>query len=154
VVHVYGADTGQTLSGSSVTSNPVLTFSGSGGLFTATADPGTYAVTASAPGYLSGSLAANVEAGKTTVLNIGLQRNTASGPVGNIEIVSVKDQWGADLPVKREDNLAKDVNLYASQTEEPVCVTVRVTRDGQPVQNARVRVSALGLGQPLPNGCT
>jgi len=149
VVHVYGADTGQTLSGSSVTSNPALTFSGSGGLFTATAAPGTYAVTASAPGYLSGSLAANVEAGKTTVLNIGLQRNTASGPVGNIEIVSVKDQWGANLPVQREVNSAKDVNLYASQTEEPVCVTVRVTKNGQPVQNARVRVSALGLGQYL-----
>jgi uncharacterized repeat protein (TIGR01451 family) len=149
VVHVYGADTGQTLSGSSVVSNPALTFSGSGGLFTATADPGTYAVTASALGYLSGSRAANVEAGKTTVLNIGLQRNTASGPVGNIEIVSVKDQWGADLPVRQEVNPAKDVNLYASQTEEPVCVTVRVTRDGQPVQNARVRVSALGLGQYL-----
>ena len=147
VVHVYGADTGQTLSGSSVVSNPALTFSGSGGLFTATAAPDTYAVTASASGYLSGSLAANVEAGKTTVLNIGLQRNTASGPVGNIEIVSVKDQWGADLPVRQEVNPAKDVNLYASQTEEPVCVTVRVTRDGQPVQNARVRVSALGLGQ-------
>jgi uncharacterized repeat protein (TIGR01451 family) len=149
VVHVYGADTGQTLSGSSVTSSPALTFSGSGGLFTATAAPGTYAVTASAPGYLSGSLAANVEAGKTTVLNIGLQRNTASGPVGNIEIISVKDQWGADLPVRQEENPAKNVNLYASQTEEPVCVTVRVTKNGQPVQNARVRVSALGLGQYL-----
>jgi len=144
VVHVYGADTGQTLSGSSVTSSPALTFSGSGGLFTATAAPGTYAVTASASGYLSGSLAANVEAGKTTVLNIGLQRNTASGPVGNIEIVSVKDQWGADLPVQQEVNPAKDVNLYASQTEEPVCVTVRVTKNGQPVQNARVRVTVVG----------
>ena len=144
VVHVYGADTGQTLSGSSVVSNPALTFSGSGGLFTATAAPGTYAVTASAPGYLSGSRAANVEAGKTTVLNIGLQRNTASGPVGNIEIISVKDQWGADLPVRQEENPAKNVNLYASQTEEPVCVTVRVTKDGQPVQNARVRVTVVG----------
>ena len=156
VVHVYGADTGQTLSGSSVTSNPALTFSGSGGLFTATAAPGTYAVTASAPGYLSGRLAANVEAGKTTVLNIGLQRNTASGPVGNIEIVSVKDQWGADLPVERERNEAKDVNLYASQTEEPVCVTVRVTRNGQPVQNARVRVTAVGYYETavaLYKGC-
>jgi uncharacterized repeat protein (TIGR01451 family) len=151
VVHVYGADTGQTLSGSSVVSNPALTFSGSGGLFTATAAPGTYAVTASAPGYLSGSRAASVEAGKTTVLNIGLQKNTASGPVGNIEIVSVKDQWGADLPVKKEDNPAKDVNLYASQTEEPVCVTVRVTKDGQPVQNARVRVTATAVA--LYKGC-
>ncbi len=144
VVHVYGADTGQTLSGSNVTSSPALTFSGSGGLFTATAAPGTYAVTASAPGYLSGSRAANVEAGKTTVLNIGLQRNTASGPVGGIEIVSVKDQWGADLPVRQEENPAKNVNLYASQTEEPVCVTVRVTKNGQPVQNARVRVTVVG----------
>jgi uncharacterized repeat protein (TIGR01451 family) len=156
VVHVYGADTGQTLSGSSVVSNPVLTFSGSGGLFTATAAPGTYAVTASAPGYLSGSRAANVEAGKTTVLNIGLQRNTASGPVGNIEIISVKDQWGADLPVRQEENPAKNVNLYASQTEEPVCVTVRVTKDGQPVQNARVRVTAVGYYETavaLYKGC-
>jgi len=156
VVHVYGADTGQTLSGSSVASSPALTFSGSGGLFTATAAPGTYAVTASAPGYLSGSLAANVEAGKTTVLNIGLLRNTASGPVGGIEIVSVKDQWGADLPVEREKNDAKDVNLYASQTEEPVCVTVRVTKNGQPVQNARVRVTAVGYYETavaLYKGC-
>jgi uncharacterized repeat protein (TIGR01451 family) len=156
VVHVYGADTGQTLSGSSVVSNPALTFSGSGGLFTATAAPGTYAVTASAPGYLSGSRAANVEAGKTTVLNIGLQRNTASGPVGNIEIISVKDQWGADLPVQQEVNPAKDVNLYASQTEEPVCVTVRVTKNGQPVQNARVRVTAVGYYETavaLYKGC-
>ncbi len=145
VVHVYGADTGQTLSGASVQSNPSLNFSGSGGLFTATAAPGTYAVTASAPGYLSGSRAASVEAGKTTVLNIGLQRDTASGPVGSIEIISVKDLWGVDLPVKKEVNPAKDVNLYASQMEEPVCVTVRVTNNnGQPVQNARVRVSALG----------
>ena len=31
VVHVYGADTGQTLSGASVSSDPSLTFSGSGG---------------------------------------------------------------------------------------------------------------------------
>jgi uncharacterized repeat protein (TIGR01451 family) len=156
VVHVYGEDTGQTLSGSSVISNPALTFSGSGGLFTATAAPGTYNVTASAPGYLSGNLTANVEAGKTTVLNIGLKKNTASGPVGGIEIVSVKDQWGADLPVKQEDNPAKDVNLYASQTEEPVCVTVRVTKDGQPVQNARVRVTAVGYYETavaLYKGC-
>jgi uncharacterized repeat protein (TIGR01451 family) len=160
VVHVYGADTGQTLFGPDVVvvSNPTLTFSPSGGLFTATAAPGRYAVTASAPGYLSGSRAANVEAGKTTVLNIGLQsqRNAPSGPVGNVEIVSVKDQWGADLPVERERNEAKDVNLYASQTEEPVCVTVRVTRGGQPVQNARVRVTAVGYGETavaLYKGC-
>ena len=151
VVHVYGADTGQTLASSSVVSNPALSFSGSGGLFTATAAPGTYAVTGSAPGYLSGSLAAQVEAGRTTVLNLGLQRNTASGPVGNIEIVSVVDQWGAPLPKEREVNDAKEVDLYASQTEEPVCVTVRVTRDGQPVQNARVRVTPTGLGQFYPN---
>jgi len=156
VVHVYGADTGQTLSGASVSSDPSLTFSGSGGLFTATAAPGTYAVTASAPGYLSGSRAAQVEAGKTTVLNLGLQRNTASGPVGEIEIVSVTDQWGQPLPVQREENEAKDVNLYASQTEEPVCVTVRVTKDGQPVQNARVRVSAISYEEHaalLYKGC-
>jgi hypothetical protein len=151
VVHVYGADTGQTLAGSSVASNPALTFSGSGGLFTATAAPGTYAVTGSAPGYLSGSLAAQVEAGKTTVLNLGLQRNTASGPVGNIEIVSVVDQWGAPLPKQRERNDAKEVDLYASQTEEPVCVTVRVTNGGQPVPNARVRVTATGLATTFPH---
>ena len=156
VVHVYGADTGQTLASSSVVSNPALSFSGSGGLFTATAAPGTYAVTGSAPGYLSGSLAAQVEAGRTTVLNLGLQRNNASGPVGNIEIVSVVDQWGAPLPKEREENDAKEVDLYASQTEEPVCVTVRVTRDGQPVQNARVRVTAVGYNgeaAPLYKGC-
>lgn len=156
VVHVYGADTGQTLADASVSSNPSLTFSGSGGLFTATAAPGTYAVTASAAGYLSGSRAAQVEAGKTTVLNLGLQKNTASGPVGEIEIVSVTDQWGQPLPVQREENEAKDVNLYASQTEEPVCVTVRVTKDGQPVQNARVRVSAISYEEHaalLYKGC-
>lgn len=156
VVHVYGADTGQTLADASVSSNPSLTFSGSGGLFTATAAPGTYAVTASAAGYLSGSRAAQVEAGKTTVLNLGLQKNTASGPVGEIEIVSVTDQWGQPLPVQREENEAKDVNLYASQTEEPVCVTVRVTKDGQPVQNARVRVSAISYEEHaalLYEGC-
>ncbi|BDG29673.1 carboxypeptidase regulatory-like domain-containing protein [Thermus thermophilus] len=156
VVHVYGADTGQTLADASVSSNPSLTFSGSGGLFTATAAPGTYAVTASAAGYLSGSRAAQVEAGKTTVLNIGLKKNTASGPVGGIEIVSVTDQWGQPLPVQREENEAKDVNLYASQTEEPVCVTVRVTKDGQPVQNARVRVSAISYEEHaalLYKGC-
>ncbi len=109
-------------------------------------------MTASAPGYLSGSRAAQVEAGKTTVLNLGLQRNTASGPVGGIEIVSVKDQWGVDLPVQREVNPAKNVNLYASQAEEPVCVTVRVTKDGRPVQNARVRVTAVGYYEtPSPS---
>lgn len=146
VVHVYGEDTGQTLAGSSVASSPALTFSGSGGLFTATAAPGTYAVTASASGYLDGSRAVNVVAGQTSVLNIGLRRNTASGPVGEIQIVSVKDQWGVDLPVQPERNEAKAVNLYASQTEEPVCVTVRVTRNGQPVVGARVRVSAVSYG--------
>ncbi|SDF52081.1 conserved repeat domain-containing protein [Thermus arciformis] len=156
VVHVYGADTGQTLTGASVSSDPSLTFSGSGGLFTATAAPGTYAVTASAAGYLDGSRAAQVEAGKTTVLNLGLQKDTASGPVGAIEIVSVTDQWGQPLPVNREDNPAKDVNLYASQTEEPVCVTVRVTNGGQPVAGARVRVSAISYGEHaalLYKGC-
>lgn len=148
VVHVYAEDTGQTLASASVSASPALNFS-NGGLFTATASPGTYTVSASAPGYLSGSRAANVEAGKTTVLNIGLKKNTASGPVGEIQIVSVKDQWGVDLPVRQEVNPAKNVNLYASQTEEPVCVTVRVTKDGQPVQNARVRVSALGVGNVI-----
>ncbi|ULR40937.1 PEGA domain-containing protein [Thermus sp. NEB1569] len=142
VVHVYAEDTGQTLASASVSASPALNFS-NGGLFTATASPGTYTVSASAPGYLSGSRAANVEAGKTTVLNLGLRKNTASGPVGGIEILSVKDQWGVDLPFKLEKNPAKKVNLYASQTEEPVCVTVRVTKDGQPVQNARVRVTAV-----------
>lgn len=152
VVHVYGEDTGQTLSGASVASNPSLSFSNGGGLFTATATPGTYAVTASAPGYLPGSLAAQVEAGKTTVLNIGLRKNTASGPIGQIEILSVRDQWGVDLPVRPEANADKQVNLYASQTEEPICVTVRVTNgSGNPVAGARVRVTATGSGQSTPN---
>lgn len=155
VVHVYAEDTGQTLASASVSASPALNFS-NGGLFTATASPGTYTVSASAPGYVSGSRAANVEAGKTTVLNLGLRKNTASGPVGGIEILSVKDQWGADLPRQKEENPAKDVNLYASQTEEPVCVTVRVTKDGQPVQNARVRVSAISYEEHaalLYKGC-
>lgn len=155
VVHVYAEDTGQTLASASVSASPALNFS-NGGLFTATASPGTYKVSASAPGYVSGNWAANVEAGKTTVLNLGLKKNTASGPVGGIEIVSVKDQWGADLPRQKEVNPAKDVNLYASQTEEPVCVTVRVTNGGQPVAGARVRVTAVGnSGQAvaLYKGC-
>lgn len=143
VVHVYAEDTGQTLASASVSASPALNFS-NGGLFTATASPSTYTVSASAPGYLSGSRAANVEAGKTTVLNLGLRKNTASGPVGGIEILSVKDQWGVDLPVTKEVNPAKDVNLYASQSEERVCVTVKVTNNSQPVAGARVRVSALG----------
>lgn len=141
VVHVYDKETGQTLTGASVSSNPALTFTGSNGLFSATASPGVYTVTGSAPGY-QGQLAVSVEAGKTTVLNLGLQR-TPAGPVTKVEILSLKDQWGVDLQPTAEKNPYKQVNLYASQTEEPICVTVRVTQDGQPVVGARVRVTAV-----------
>lgn len=143
VVHVYAEDTGQTLTSASVSASPALTFSGSNGLFTASAAPNTYAVSATAPGYLQGQRAIQVKAGETAVLNLGLKRNTASGPVGGIEIVSVKDKWGVDLFGTPEVNPAKKVNLYASQTEEPVCVTVKVTNNNQPVAGARVRVTAV-----------
>lgn len=144
VVHVYDKETGQTLTGASVSSNPALTFTGSNGLFSATASPGVYTVTGSAPGY-QGQLVVSVEAGKTTVLNLGLQR-TPAGPVTKVEILSLKDQWGVDLASVDERNEYKRVKLYASQTEEPICVTVRVTQDGQPVVGARVRVTAVAYG--------
>ena len=143
-VFVYDASTNQGLAGATVSSGS-LSFTASGALYTASDVPaGTHAVQVSKDGYKPAERAAVVKAGEITVINVGLEPiPPAPQKIGSIEVLSVQDQWGVELPSRVEDNPVKDVKLYASQTEEPVCVTVKVLDpNGDPVPNARVRVSA------------
>lgn len=47
------------------------------------------------------------------------------GIARSLEVVSVVDDRGVDLPGLPERNINKDVMIYASQTEEAVCVTLQ-----------------------------
>jgi uncharacterized repeat protein (TIGR01451 family) len=65
-----------------------------------------------------------------------------SAPVAKLEIVSVKDGAGIALPGQKEDNANKIVQMFASQTEEPVCVSLKaMDASGAPVKGASLVVS-------------
>lgn len=65
----------------------------------------------------------------------------APASVARLEILSLRDDLGSDLPAHEEINANKDVWLYAAQTEEAVCVTVRAAdEDDNPVADALVTV--------------
>ncbi len=63
-------------------------------------------------------------------------------PVAALAAVTAVDMGGVALPSRLEVNANKDVMIYASQTEEPVCVTVRATdANGHPVAGAQLTVN-------------
>ena len=63
-------------------------------------------------------------------------------PVTALAAVTAVDMGGVALPSRLEVNANKDVMIYASQTEEPVCVTVRATDSrGHPVAGAQLTVN-------------
>ncbi len=66
---------------------------------------------------------------------------TPSAPVAGLAVLNVKDTLGSELPRHEEENADKDVWLYAAQTEESVCVSVRASdAAGAPVAGALVTV--------------
>ena len=66
----------------------------------------------------------------------------ATTSVAKLEITSIRDGAGAALPVQAEVNPNKTVQLFASQTEEAVCVRV-LAKDaaGAPVSGAAIVVN-------------
>ena len=67
-------------------------------------------------------------------------------PVAKLEIVSVKDSLGVALPTQKEVNLNKTVQMFASQTEEPVCVSLKATdASGAAVKGASIVVNTSEL---------
>lgn len=55
------------------------------------------------------------------------------GIARSLKVVSITDPMGVDLPGTPEQNINKDVMIYASQTEEPVCVTMQaLDENGDP----------------------
>ncbi len=118
---------------------------------------GSYTVNASASGYQAASSSANVQAGQTAQVTLRLNPSGGTGGgnqdatsrVRRLEIVSVTDASGP-LPVQRERNTNKVVNLYAAQTEEAIRVTVRaLDAQGNPVPGAQVEA---GLDTGALNG--
>ena len=110
-----------------------------------TLEPGTYTIDGQPlAGYEDPSPAAlSLKAGETTKMVLVYQKQQATNPavVAKLELLSVKDAVGAALPGADEHNDNKVVKLYASQTEEPVCVSVRATdAAGAPVAGAPIVV--------------
>lgn len=70
------------------------------------------------------------------------QGSTTTSNVANLKIQSVQDELGKALPSRKEVNTVKEVMLYASQTEESVCVMVKATdAQGKAVANAQISVT-------------
>ncbi|MDX2004305.1 MAG: hypothetical protein SFU83_03420 [Meiothermus sp.] len=81
-----------------------------------------------------------------------------SAPPARLSIESVVDTWGVDLPSVNEGdfNPSKNVRIWASQTEEDVCVKVRVLdAQGNGVANAVIDVQNTRVGAvSVFSGCT
>ncbi len=84
-----------------------------------------------------------LKAGATVKQELTYQKVIPStGPPDRIEIVKVVDGDGKALPFLPERNVNAVKKLYASQTEEPVCVTVKVTdASGRAVEGAQIAVT-------------
>lgn len=84
-----------------------------------------------------------VKPGQTTRVLLAYQVvQDPTGTVSALSVTKVVDATGAALPGQAEVNANKDVMIYASQTEEPMCVTVTAKDDtGQPVANAPIVVN-------------
>ena len=62
--------------------------------------------------------------------------------VASVMVETVTDPWGEALPFTAEVNKNKEVDIYAIQTEENVCVRVKaVDASGSPVAGAKVSVT-------------
>lgn len=118
-----------------------------------TLKPGDYTVNATKAGYNPGSAKATVTAGKTAQATITLTKIQTPPPtgyrIGSIELLSgfPKDASGL-LPLRKEENPHKNVNLYAAQTEEPICFSFQVKDEqGNPVgEGVRVKVESFEDG--------
>ena len=69
-----------------------------------------------------------LDGGSEVTARLSYQPLAVEGEPGiarKLVIVSVKDDMGVDLPRNPERNINKDVLIFASQTEEPVCVTLQ-----------------------------
>jgi len=109
-------------------------------------DAGTYTVDGGIVSGYKDPSPANIElkSGQTlkTILLYEKVTPTQIAPVAKLEVVSVKDGAGVLLPSNEEVNDNKKVNLYASQTEEAVCVTVKATdANGAAVAGASIVVN-------------
>lgn len=72
--------------------------------------------------------------------------------VTRLELLSVLDGAGMALPSNKENNFSKDVWLYAAQTEQPVCITVRATdASGAPVADTLLDVQVADAYQEAFN---
>ncbi len=85
-----------------------------------------------------------LKAGATVKRQLAYQKVIPStGPPDRIEIVKVADGDGLELPYLPEENINAVKKLFASQTEEPVCVTVKVTdASGNPVEGAQIAITS------------
>ncbi|WP_114313186.1 carboxypeptidase regulatory-like domain-containing protein [Thermus caldifontis] len=146
---------GAPIQGASVSVNgvPGTQLTNAQGKASFTLTPGDYTVNASKAGYNPGSTQATVTAGQTAQATITLTKIQTPPPsgyrIGSIELLSgfPKDASGL-LPLNQEENPHKDVNLYAAQTEEPVCFRFQVKDEqGNPVgEGVRVKVESFEYG--------
>lgn len=137
-------------------------FSGkvSGSKLLAGLEPGTYIVDGAQVKNFRDPPVATVEIKNGSSAKVTLvyeQQAPPSAPVAKLEVIAVRDAAGGDLPSNKEVNDNKNVNLYASQTEEPVCVSVRATdAGGAPVANASIVVNVselFGNNVAILRGC-
>jgi uncharacterized repeat protein (TIGR01451 family) len=110
---------------------------------------GSYTVKAAplqgyAPANTPQSVTLDCDAGKakTVVLQFKTQAVTQAAVASLSMVGDVTDATGAALPSSPEQNINKNVNLYASQTEEAMLVTMLVKdAAGNPIPGAAVNVS-------------
>lgn len=103
------------------------------------AAPISVTITASIEGGGSSSVRLQVTAAGVTVTP---SPPPAANPTG-VEIVRITDVRGQPLPLEREQNVSKVVDLFAAQYEDAACLTVRVNdANRRPVPNALVRVTS------------
>lgn len=113
-------------------------------------DAGTYLIDGKPlSGYQDPSPATiELKSGQTLKTALVYQQVSATppAPVAKLVVMSVKDSAGVDLPTNKEVNSNKEVMLYASQTEEAVCVKAKATdANGAPVAGASIVVQTSEL---------
>lgn len=108
-----------------------------------------------------------VDGGKTTQVELTFTKQDAGNnnppppppptPPARLVVEKVWDTWGEELPSVNEGdfNPSKNVRIWASQTEEDVCVKVRVLdAAGSPVPNVQIDVQRTRPGSvSLFSGC-
>ena len=112
-----------------------------------TVAPGTYGVDGMPRSGMLDPTALSVEVAANRSVRVVLayapqQSDPPSRSVAGLELLAVEDELGAALPTGVEVNANKNVLLYAAQTEESVCVTLKAVDDNShPVAGAHVTVT-------------